>query len=51
MTIVAIVVALVVVAAVVLLLTRKSGPAQLQGPAPGAAALASKPADKAEKKE
>ncbi len=46
MTIVAIVVALVVVAAVVLLLTRKSGPAQLQGPAPGAPALAPKPAEK-----
>jgi fused signal recognition particle receptor len=36
MTIVAIVVALVVVAAVVLLLARSRGPAQLQGPAPGA---------------
>ncbi len=46
MTIVAIVVALVVVAAVVLLLTRKSGPAQLQGPAPGAPALAPKTAEK-----
>jgi fused signal recognition particle receptor len=40
MTIVAIVVALVVVAAVVLLLVRSRGPAQLQGPAPGALPLA-----------
>jgi fused signal recognition particle receptor len=46
MTIVAIVVALVVVAAIVLLLTRKSGTAQLQGPAAGAPSLAPKAAPK-----
>jgi fused signal recognition particle receptor len=51
MTIVAIVVALVVVAAVVLLLTRSRGPAQLQGPAPGAQPLAPKPAAKASVRE
>jgi fused signal recognition particle receptor len=46
MTIVAIVVALVVFAAVVLLLVRSRGPAQLQGPAPGAQSLAPKPGPK-----
>jgi fused signal recognition particle receptor len=46
MTTVAIVVALVVVAAVVLLFARSRGPAQLQGPAPGAPSLAPKPAAK-----